>query len=336
MGRMLDQYKQALSLIGQAQHIVIIQPENPDGDSLGSALALEQLLTKIDKTVTLCGPVDIPRYLRYFKGWDRIQRELPPQFDLSVIVDNPAQTLLEKFLTPANTERLHKTPMLVIDHHGIDVTIEHPDRTDLLDGDAVSAGQMVYELAKTGSWEMDEIAGPHIAASILSDSMGLTTEKTSARSIYILAELVEKGHVNLWKLDKVRREYSKRSLGIVHYKMKLIERTEFFFDNKLALAIIPLDEIKEFSDKYNPAMLVLEELRNVDEVDIIISIKIYDDHVTAKLRANYSPICNEIASAFGGGGHPYAAGIKIRNKNPDEFKKELVELTGKLLKVKKQ
>ena len=54
------------------KHICIIQAENPDGDSLGSALALEEALKDVE--VSLYCPVDIPKYMHYFEGWSRVSK----------------------------------------------------------------------------------------------------------------------------------------------------------------------------------------------------------------------------------------------------------------------
>ena len=74
----------AQQLIQSADNIVIIQAENPDGDSLGSSLALEEVLSDLGKTVTLYCPVDIPKYLRYIRGWDRVVGDFPARADLAI------------------------------------------------------------------------------------------------------------------------------------------------------------------------------------------------------------------------------------------------------------
>ena len=76
------------TLIDDAHNIVIIQADNPDGDSLGSALALEHILGDLGKEPYLYCGVHIPDYLHYLEGWDRVSSELPSQFDLSIIVDD--------------------------------------------------------------------------------------------------------------------------------------------------------------------------------------------------------------------------------------------------------
>lgn len=327
-------YKTALSRLNAAQSIVIIQADNPDGDSLGSALALEALLGVQGKTVHLYCSVDIPRYLRHLNGWDRVSNILPNVFDLAVIVDTSAGSLLEKvFAARPQQKQFMSAPLLVIDHHAGKLSIEHPQLVVLNDTAAVATAEVVYELAKLGKWKLDQAAGTLLAAGLLSDSLGLMTEATTARSIYMLAELVDKSGVKLHELDSARREGGKKSIDILRYKAKLIERIEFQLNNRLAFVTIPLVEIKKFSDLYNPSVLVLEELRNTEGVDIMVAVKDYGDRLTGKLRANYTPICDQIAAHFGGGGHPYAAGFKTRDLKLDELKVELIKVSEKLLKT---
>lgn len=60
-------YKTPTNLINDAKKIIVIQAENPDGDSVGSSIALEEILCDLDKDVIMYCPVDIPKYLRYIK-----------------------------------------------------------------------------------------------------------------------------------------------------------------------------------------------------------------------------------------------------------------------------
>src|ERR1039458_5513962 len=71
-------------LVDTASKIIIIQADNPDADSLGSALALEHILGDLGKEPLLYSAVDMPGYLRYMSGWDRVSKDLPPKFDLSI------------------------------------------------------------------------------------------------------------------------------------------------------------------------------------------------------------------------------------------------------------
>jgi phosphoesterase RecJ-like protein len=84
----------AQTLIESAKNIIVIQAENPDGDSLGSSLALEEILGDLGKNVALYCPVEIPKYLRYMTGWDRVVSDFDTKADLAIIVDTTAYILL--------------------------------------------------------------------------------------------------------------------------------------------------------------------------------------------------------------------------------------------------
>jgi len=87
-----DQIKQVLD---DAHKIVVLQADNPDGDSLASSLALEQILGDLGKEPYLYCGVDIPGYLTHMPGWDRVSKDLPSQFDAAIIVDTSADSLFE-------------------------------------------------------------------------------------------------------------------------------------------------------------------------------------------------------------------------------------------------
>ena len=91
-------FEKATSLIDDAKKIIIIQAENPDGDSLGSSLALEEILSDLGKEVILYCPVEIPKYMRYINGWDRIINDFDTSADLAIIVDTGADVLISKVL----------------------------------------------------------------------------------------------------------------------------------------------------------------------------------------------------------------------------------------------
>ena len=112
----------------------------------------------------------------------------------------------------------------------------------------------------------------------------------------------------------------------------MIKRIEYFLDGKLATVHIPWDDIREYSDEYNPNVLILEEMRLVEGVSVAVAIKTYPDgKVTGKIRCGLgAPIADKIAGYFGGGGHPYAAGFRTYDTTYEEVVRELVKITPEL------
>lgn len=318
-------------ILDQANKIVVLQADNPDGDSLASALAMEQILGDMDKEPYLYCAIDMPSYLKHMPGWDRVSNELPSQFDASIVVDTSADSLFELLNKSGKKGWVTGKPSIVLDHHATESTIDWA--TVSVIETAVSTGEVIYELAKQLDWPLNTTACEFLAISIMSDSLGLTTDATTARSIHIIAELVERG-VHIATLENRRREMSRKSAEILRYKGELIARIGYSDDMRVATVVIPWEEIEEYSAQYNPSILVLDEMRLVEGVDIAIAFKTYrDGKFTAKIRANYGkPIAQELAEHFGGGGHKYASGFKIINGQPfDQVKAECIAYAQQLL-----
>lgn len=324
-------FAKANDIIQAANHIVVIQAENPDGDSLGSALALEEILGDMGKQVTLFCSVNIPRYLGYIPGWDRVTDEFPTNFDCTIIVDTASATLLERAIVPENLAQIKNKPCIVLDHHVTEGTLPFESLT-ISDPTSVATGELIFKLAKANDWKLNPQASENLVSSIMADSLGLVTEGTSANSIRTVADLVESG-ASIAAIENRRREFMKKSPEILAYKGRLIERIEYFVDGALAIVHIPWEEIKEYSDQYNPTMLVLDEMRLVTGVRIAIGIKTYPDgKITGKIRANPdAKVAEQVAGYFGGGGHPFVAGFRTYSDNYEEVKHELIRAVDKIL-----
>jgi phosphoesterase RecJ-like protein len=172
-----------------------------------------------------------------------------------------------------------------------------------------------------------------LAVAILSDSLGLMSESTTSHSIKVIAELVDQGVV-LAKLDHARKAMQKKSPGIARYKGELLKRLEYSPDQKIAIIQIPWEEIEKYSHEYNPSMLVIDEMRQVEKVTTAIAFKTYPDgRITAKVRCNDGyPIAAKLAENFGGGGHPYASGFRVTGgKDYNEVKRQAIELGSQLI-----
>lgn len=330
MSGMEEKIKQ---LVNDARKILVIQADNPDADSLGSSLALEHILGDLGKDVyQYCG-VDMPTYLRYMSGWDRVLNELPSNFDLSIIVDASTYSLFDQIEKAGKWGQLKGKPNIILDHHA---TVERPldfSTASIVDDHMASTGELIFNLADANGWKVNPEAAEHIMSTILGDTQGLMNDQTTAGTYRVMAELTDRG-ASRPLLEEVRREYSRMPENIFRYKGELIGRMEFYNNNQIAVVTIPQNEINEYSPLYNPAVLVQFDSLQVSNVAISIVFKTYDNgRVTGKLRANYhAPMADKLAEHFGGGGHPHSAGFKIEDGKPfNEIKSECIAYATQLL-----
>ena len=309
-------------------HISIIEAENPDGDSLGSAIALDYLLN--ENEISLYCPVDIPKYLHYFPDWSRISNEFDWKADAYIIVDTAAEVLLSKLLDDSAIKNLLYTkPVFVIDHH------ETPDDLDFSHESIIetrpSCSDLIFDIAKKNNLKVEKPAAEALANGILSDTLGLTSPSVKPETFRAVAELMDFG-ANVAELEEARREFMKKSPRILDYKADLIKRIEYHLDGRLTTIHIPWEEICEYSDEYNPNVLILEEMRMIEGVDLAVAIKTYPDgKITGKIRSS-KPIADKISGYFGGGGHPYAAGFRTYDISYEDVVRDLIKITPDLLK----
>ena len=322
-------YRNFVEFLEGKESICVIQAENPDGDSLGSAISLDYILK--DKKVSLYCPIEIPKYLHYFDDWSRVNIDFDFKADGYIIVDTAAEALLTRLLEDtAIRNRLYSAPVFVIDHHETadDLSFPHDSIIEV----RPAAAELIFEIAKECGLEVDKPAAEALTQAIMSDTLGLTSVAVTDRTFEVMAELNRRG-ADIGKLEEKRREYMKKSPRIFEYKADLIRRTEFYLDGALAMVLIPWEDIEEFSDEYNPNVLILEELRMVEGVKVAVAVKTYPDgKVTGKVRCmGDTAIAEEVAGYFGGGGHPYAAGFKTYDISYEEVVKDLVSIVPKLL-----
>ena len=322
-------YKKFSEFLQDKNKICVIQAENPDGDSMGSAVALDYLLA--DKEVTLYCPVDVPKYLRYFPDWSRVTNEFDYKADGYIIVDTAAEVLLSKLLDDtAIRNRLYNAPVLVLDHHETedDLNFPHEAIIEVLP----SCTELIYKICKAENVVIEKQAAEAIFQGLLSDTLGLTSSSVTADTFEVAADLMRLG-ANITDLEEKRREFMKKSPRILDYKAELIRRIEYSLDGELATVHIPWEDIQEYSDEYNPNVLILEEMRLVEGVRVAVAVKTYPDgKVTGKIRTRIdAPIADKIAGYFGGGGHPQAAGFRTYDTTYDEVVRDLVKIVPELM-----
>ena len=269
--------------------------------------------------------------LRYFEDLSRVTNDFDYKADGYIIVDTAAEVLLSKLLEEAAIKnRLYNAPVLVIDHH------ETPDDLDFPHESIIevwpACADLIYKIAVDQKIKIEKNSAEALFQGILSDTLGLTSSSVTAETFETAAALTKLG-ANIGELEDRRREYMKKSPRILSYKAELINRIEYSLDGALATVHIPWDDIKEYSDEYNPNVLILEEMRMVEGVKVAVAIKTYPDgKVTGKIRTAFGmPVAEKIAGYFGGGGHPMAAGFRTYDTSYNEVVKDLVNILPGML-----
>lgn len=225
----MQNFEELKSLLSEPKRIVLLPHRNPDGDAIGSTLAMRLYLSKLGHSCEVISPNDFPKFLKWMEGAKDIQiAEYNPGHSRRTIEKAELIFLLD-FNTTARIDEVgewldrSEAPKVLIDHH------QEPDQFDFMysDVEMPATCQMVYKFIEAmGHLDLIDVSlAECIYTGILTDTGGFRYRTTSAETHRIVANLLEKG----LNLDKIYNEvYDNQSVG----RLKLLGVT---LDSLIAL-----------------------------------------------------------------------------------------------------
>ena len=307
-------------LVTAATTILILQPDSPDGDSFGSALGLEEILSDLGKSVVMFSYREPESYLRINEGWDRVAQEMPKQFDLTILVDTGTPALIKSALDHHATALVGK-PMVIIDHHTS--RQDFGFKTVEIVDEAVATAELIMAICLTLKWTVNVSAAMKLATALLSDSLNLTTSGTTARSVAMYAELVQRG-ASPSELNRLHRQVSALDPEQVHLKGGLLTSIQFECDGELAIAEITPDIVAANNDKFEPYNMIISEMQWAKGVKLAAVFKNYGTKINVPMRST-GGLAGPIAETLGGGGHPNAGAWRCESIDVAAEKLKLIE-----------
>lgn len=298
-------------LVESATSIVLTTHVQPDGDGIGSEVALAAYLRGLGKRVTILNPHPTPRRFRFLDPAASIvafepavAASLLDGADLLVVLDISVPDRLGK-IEPLLQDRA--LSIAVIDHHAGPSEFT---ALDYRDATASATGEIVYRLL--GEW--DAPITPEIATALYTaiayDTGGFRHTNTTARIHEIAAELFRLGgdvravHRNL---------FESTSLATLRLLGRVFTDFEISAGGRIAWVVLPRSVMKEVGAEAEDVEGVVEALRSIEGVLVAILFKEMGDAATkVSLRSVGSLDVNHFAGRFGGGGHKNAAGAYVR------------------------
>ena len=311
---------QILKCIKKSKNIVIVTHENPDGDAVGSSLAMYHALKGLKKNVDII----IPEYAKCFNelpGIDEVIKESDKVYDLAISLDAATDKLLNvwvKYFREADQR-------IVIDHHSTNTMFGDINYVDL---SAPACAQVVYMLIKHYRWKITPEIGTCIMAGIITDTGGFQYSGVSRDTFNIAAELLDAG-VNISKVYK--KVFDTKTRSSFELRRIAIDKMEFLEDGKIAFTYVTNEDERKVNAGVGDYEGIVSEGRSVEGVEVSIFLhELKDGEFKISLRSNSYVNVSDVCIMFGGGGHIRAAGAKmtadplvIRDKVVNEVKRQL-------------
>ena len=286
-------------LINDSKNILILTHESPDGDAIGSAMAVYNMLTTLDKKVDVVIPA-IPPTFTYLNYVDDILVSSDKKYDLGIVVDCASKGRV----ACTNNEFDNCKKVIVIDHH-----ISNNEYGDInyVEPDTSSCCQVLYYLFKEWNVKFNKDIGESLITGCLTDSNGFKNNDVNGATFKMASEIYDLG------IDIHRIYYlaiSKKSMAQYQLMKMAVDRMELFDEGRIAFSYISHEDIENVSAKQGDHEGLVELGRNIGGVEVSVFMR-EDDGYRISLRSNGKINVNEIAKKFGGGGHKMAAGIRI-------------------------
>lgn len=305
----------------KAKNIVILTHESPDGDAIGSGLALYNSLKQIGKDVEFIMP-DFSKTYEFLPGCNEVKEKgTRERYDLAIALDCGDIKRLNGFANYFEDADV----TINIDHHGSNKMFAD---YNFVNPDAPACAQILITVIEYLGIEITKEIGTCLLTGIITDTGGFKYPATTAETFEFTAWLLGIG-VNV--ADIYRRVLEVKTKTSFELTKRAIDRLEFFEDGKISFTYITKKDEEEIQAKTGDHEGLVEIGRAIEGVEVSILLREAEGFFKASLRSNNYVNVSDVGLMFGGGGHIRAAGCSI-HLPLEEAKERVINEVKKHLK----
>ena len=316
----MDALERAAELIEQSPLVALACHVTPDGDALGSMLAMHLLCRSQGKESVASWPepfVVAPHYT-YLPGLDSVTKpaDFPGAPPVMVTFDCGSLDRLNELAEPAR----EAGELIVVDHHA---TNESYGTVNLLDADAAASAVMVYRLAQRLGWSLTRDVAICLYTGIVTDTGRFQYSNTSTEVLEMATEL---SRFDLPIADMSRQLFEEHRFAYLQLVATALQRAELDADRRFVVTWITADDLERFGVEMDEAEGLIDIVRRTAEADVSCVLKEAPEGTKVSLRSVTDFDVTPIAMKFGGGGHRAAAGFT----DPRPISEVLVDIRAEL------
>lgn len=287
--------------IRAGERFVLSSHARPDGDAIGSQLAMAAALDALGKQVTIVNRDPVPGPLQAFPGTERVivRDHVDEPFDAAIIMECSS-------LDRTGVTGLDRSPIINIDHHQGNTNY---GAVNWFEASAAACAEMVFDVIGALGVPLTPVIATHIYVGILTDTGSFHYSAISARTFDICRQLVEAG-VDPPKV--ARAVFDSNTLGRLRLFGAVLSDIELAHDGRLALMHVNHDMTRQAGGTYEDTEGLINLPLTVREIRASVFLKeLGPTEYRVSLRSKGSIDVAAVAKQFGGGGHKNAAGCSI-------------------------
>lgn len=286
-----------------ADRILLVNHVDPDGDTLGSTLALALVLESLGKRVTVGSDGGVPSTFAFLPGADRVLQEPPAgaAFDVALTMECSTLSRCGRF-----APLVAQAPVIAaIDHHESHTPYAHLDDWD---PGAAAAGEMTADLIRLLGVPITPPVATALLTALATDTGVFRFPTVRPETLRLGAALMEAGG-NLTEI--VEAVYEQRSLAATRLLGYALLRTTLSDEGRVAYATLTESLLRAAGADTEDSAGIVGALRAIAGVTVAVLFEETPEGISVSIRARAGVRANLIAEALGGGGHPAAAGCTV-------------------------
>jgi bifunctional oligoribonuclease and PAP phosphatase NrnA len=301
--------------IMRRQRFLLTSHARPDGDSIGSQLAMAFALQALGKQVRIVNADAAPEHYQEFPGMDRIEIAASTSADVDAVIVMECSDL-----TRTGVSGLENQFLINIDHHAGNRMY---GAVNWHDESAAACGEMVFDVIRELGVPLTYEIATHIYLAILTDTGSFHHSNITPRTFDICRQTVEAG-VN--PATMARRVFDSNSFGKLKLIGALLDSMELLDEGRLAVLYMDDAMLDACSCTNNDTEGLINLPLTAREIQAVVFFKVGPQaEVRVSMRSKYDVDVRQVAAAFGGGGHKNAAGFTVSG-SLGEMRPRIVDL----------
>ncbi|MFH0877937.1 MAG: DHH family phosphoesterase [Candidatus Omnitrophota bacterium] len=319
----ISAYQKVARCIRRARRVALCIHMFPDGDAIGSMVALALCLKKMGKRVVLFSPSELPRRYRFLPLYANIRQSASGAgvFDLAIALDCASKVQLDDLYLCVFQKAL---TTIEIDHHSFRKKFA---QVSLIDDKAAAVGEIIYKLARLLRVAIGQDIAIPLLVSLIVETGSFRLPSVTPATFRICADLTSRG-VNYY--DIVEKSYWSRTRAEAMLLGLCFSRIKFSNGGRLAISHVTSKDLKRLKAQEEDVDPMIDQIRTLKEVRVAMLFREMPGHLwRVSLRSKGSANVGRVAEAFGGGGHPDVAGCFIPKTS--QAKQELIRRVSKIV-----